>query len=132
MGVLFKKRKRKLTVKRFKIWKADIDSYRVLDRHTGELSVVSDLVAINCLFVVDASEYCEAAKSGFIDSGNPLDCFAWIDADKVSRNTQRVAYPKTVFYNPFKHESFRDKNTFETLTAARIVTTIGNRLTYKL
>ncbi len=117
-------------MKRYKIWKAGLNSYRVLDRSSGALTVLDDIVALNCTTHVDTNQYCEAKENGFKDSGNPLDCFAWIDADKVVANTSRVLYPKRLLFNPFKGNKFINRSTGETILTANIITTVGNTLSY--
>lgn len=117
-------------MKRYKIWKAGLHSYRVLDRSNNELTVMDDLVALDCTTHVDTSQYLVAKEGGFKDSGNPLDCFAWIDADKVVANTSRVLYPKRLLFNPFKGNKFINRATGEPILSANVVTTVGNTLSY--
>lgn len=117
-------------MKRYKIWKAGLHSYRVLDRSNGALTVMHDLIALNCTTHVNTNQYIAAKERGFKDSGNPLDCFAWIDADKVVANTSRVLYPKRLLFNPFKDNKFINRVTGETILSTNIVTTVGNTLSY--
>lgn len=117
-------------MRRFKIWKASIDSYRVLDTVTGNVDVVSNLTLKDVVFRVDTKKYLQSSKDGFKDSGDPNDYFAWMEADSLVVNKEAVLYPNKVYYNPFKAMCFRDRVTSQEIFNARLVTTIGNILSY--
>lgn len=117
-------------MKRYKIWKASIDTYRVLDTMTGQTRTTENLVAVGCDLLVSCKAYLQAKANNFANSGRADDYFAWIAADKVVDNKERVLYPKRVFYNPFKSRFFRNRETNQIILSAKIITTKGNLLTY--
>lgn len=118
-------------MKRYKIWKASINAYRVLDTQTGETFVLSNLTLMGVVFKVDVKGYFKAANKKFADSGDPNDYFAWMEADSFSLNNQAVLYPSRVFYNPFKSFWFKDRATSQEISSASLVTTVGNILSYR-
>lgn len=117
-------------MKRYKVWKAGINSYRILDTSTGETKVADNIVMVGCKLMVNCKGYLKAKVNNFVNSGNPFDYFAWIEADKVVDNKEVVLYPKQVFYNPFKSRFFRNRETNTIIVAAEVITTKGNLLTY--
>lgn len=119
-------------MKRYKVWKAGINYYRILDTLTGETRVHDNIVMVGCKLMVNCKEYLKAKANNFVNSGNPFDYFAWIEADKVVDNKEVILYPRRVFYNPFKSRFFRNRETNNIIVAAEVITTKGNLLTYKV
>lgn len=118
-------------MKRYSIWKASIDTYRVHDTRTGLIKVVGEFAAVGCTFHVDDVARIEAERNGYKNSGDPLDYFAWIEADQVTANAARVLYPAKVFFNPFRVSRFVNRATGAAVHAAQIVTAVGNTLSFK-
>jgi len=115
---------------RYKIWKASINEYRVLDTKTNEVTVHENLLMIDCRFKVDQKAYERAKLKDFKDTGKDNDYFAWIEAEQVHVDRNFVHYSKIVYYNPFKHAMFRDRGSKQVLTKVQEVVTTGNLLSY--
>lgn len=114
---------------RYKIWKKSIEEYHVLDTVTNELKVMVNFILWNATFHVDKYKYELAQDNNFKNSGDTHDYFAWIEADKVMEG-EFIKYSDHVWYNPFKHTHFRDRETEEVVDESSSVVVYGNLLTY--
>lgn len=114
---------------RYKIWKASITEYRVLDTWTGEVTVMDTFTAVNCTFRTDEIKYDEARNKNFVNSGDPNDYFAWIECTSILPFNNEVA-EKRVFYNPFKGNNFNDRETMNPVLSAHYVEIKQNLLSY--
>lgn len=115
---------------RYKIWKAGIEEYRILDTQTNTKTVYRGFTTVGgCKLMVDEDKYNLAKANNFENSGDEDDYFAWIECNKLTPYTL-LHYSKVMFYNPFKHAYFRDKSTLEVLHFVYDITAEGNYLTY--
>lgn len=114
---------------RYKIWKKSIEEYNILDTKTNEITVARFFIAWCVTFQVDRYKYELAQALNFENSGEPHDYFAWMEADEVSVG-QYIKYADQVWYNPFKHLYFRDRETHEVVQQADSVVVYENLLTY--
>jgi hypothetical protein len=115
--------------KRFRIYKADIDTYRVLDTLTDRLiPQVGRYITVNePVFRVDDEKYQKASLTNFQNSGDPMDYFAWIECDSFSWGVLYQA-PYQIKFNPFKSNKFRLVPDLFWVTEAKVCTILGNDL----
>ena len=122
----------------YKIYKASIDTYRVMESSTGVLVAndVKNLVLTNVTARVDLMKYFDAQSKGFRNSGDPLDFFAWLECDSFEIKSEPNVFhriPGVMFYNPFKSAYFRDRNTGKNLHRGQVFPFVlieGNSLRY--
>lgn len=124
----------------YKIWKHDMDSYWVerLSRNgkgdyiANKLEKHSNLLLLNCRFIVDHRKYDAAKQVGFNNSGDPQDYFAWIEALNVIPNpgNKEWIFDNKLYFNPHKSLYFKDRDSDEILLQADFVSTVGNILYY--
>lgn len=100
----------------YRVYKSGIYTYRVWDASTGIFVVdeAKNLVLHNVTPRVDTERYRAAHKNRFQNSGDPLDYFAWLECEKFELKQEQEVFRRiqnVLFYNPFKHHLFRDKNT---------------------
>lgn len=118
---------------RYRIYKADINHYRVLAVPTGSQTGVLDpkvyryLTIVDPVFKVDHKGYVKAKEKGFPNSGDPMDYFAWIECSEwhngvIFRATHQVKF------NPFKADFFYFAKTGVEIKSASVCTIFGNSL----
>lgn len=96
-------------MKRYKIYKASIHTYRVWD--TVEEKFISPEGGYRYLsidepeFKVDIDKFDKASLSNFANSGDPMDFFAWVETDSFSVGIDFVCATRVKF-NPFKSSKF--------------------------
>jgi len=115
---------------RYKIWKASIETYRVLDQKTGLISICDTFYTLNALFKVDMPGFLRAEVDNFKNSGKPNDYFAWIETNNIYVKKEVVHHKNNVYYNPFKHPYFRDRNTKKIIHIVKSIIVTGNTLSY--
>lgn len=113
----------------YRIWKASITEYRVQNLETKEVLILSNFVALGCELKVNLKQYYDAKKQCFVNSGNPFDYFAWIEAKEIKPAEADKA--NKVFYNPFKSPFFRDRESNDIITFSNKITINGNTLSYE-
>lgn len=117
---------------RYKIWKASIEEYRVLDTKTNKTKVMTEFAAFRCTFKVDLNKYDEAKAKDFKNSGVEDDYFAHIEAENIVE-TPIIGYcDRPVWYNPFLHTHFRDRLTKDVVNSVGILEVKGNTLKYNI
>ena len=114
----------------YKVWKASVDEYRVLNTLTGRVEVLKNFTILGCSFKVDINLYNSALERNFANSGDDNDYFAWIECKRIIRNNKNKLVSK-VFYNPFKSSFFRDRTSLEIKSFADKVEINGNTLSYE-
>lgn len=118
-----------VSMKRYVIYKKDINHYRILDSHTGEF-VEGDfryLTIKNPSFRVDIERYNEAEKANFVNDGNPKSFFAWIESDEVFGGVLFEA-PHQIKFNPFNGNVFYRTDNNTAIYSAKLCTVLGNNL----
>lgn len=119
---------------RYHIYKSSIDTYRVWDTLAQEFVFegVSNLFIQSAKFCVDSEKYDLAKKQRFLNSGDPLDYFAWIGT-----NCKPVVYQllpnglglvHQIKFNPFKSKFFRLVQGGSEINSSGFVFTVGNNL----
>lgn len=111
------------------IWKASIEEYRVKNTLTNEIKVLKSFTLIDCSFKVDINLYQKAKDNNFVNSGNPNDFFAWIEAKGIKEGGKPLK--RNVFYNPFKSAYFKDRSTNERKDFTKRININGNLLSYE-
>lgn len=117
---------------RYHVFKADKHHYRVYDT-IGKKFVENScrfLTVYNPLFLVDVKKMARASSSGFKNSGNPMDYFAYIETDiyKIGVNP-RLSLSNRVKFNPFRNPFFFREDGFESpVFGSPICTITGNEL----
>lgn len=116
-------------MKRYRIYKASIHTYRVLDLQTGNLidGTYRFLTIDNPRFRVNHRKYQEAAKGGFKNSGDPLDYFAWIETDSFTVGASFMP-SRQVKFNPFKADKFMAVDSGDEVREADVCVITGNNL----
>lgn len=116
-------------MKKFRIYKASKHTYRVLHVETGVIVVdkCHSITAADPTFVVDQSGYLKAKEKGFVNSGDPLDYFAYIETNSVILGATFQA-PTRIKFNPFKAGHFFRDSDLSEIKVAKVVTVIGNDL----
>ncbi len=113
----------------FRIWKASITEYRIKNMITNEVKVMENFTAVGCELKVNLKQYYEAKKVGFVNSGNPFDYFAWIEAVTVA--PAEAELPNKVYYNPFKSPFFRDRESGKVKQRTNKIVFNQNTLSYE-
>lgn len=113
----------------YKVWKASIKEYRVLNTLTGEVQILERFTALNCALKVDINLYNIAKSNNFANSGNENDYFAWIECNEILKFNNEVA-TNNVFYNLFKSEFFKDRVSNKTVSNCQFIEINGNTLNY--
>lgn len=113
----------------FRIWKASITEYRIKNMITNEVKVLTNFTAVGCELKVNLKQYYDAKKIGFVNSGNPFDFFAWIEAEAIL--PAEVDLVSKVYYNPFKSPFFRDRESGKVKQKVNRIVINQNTLSYE-
>lgn len=115
----------------YKIWKRDVTNYWV-QKPNGELESHSNLLLFNCRLMVDIQKYDVARQNNFVNSNDPFDYFAWIEASSMVYNPHNSLwlFDKELYYNPHKSTYFKDRDSESILKKADFISTVGNILYY--